>query len=130
MADAMKLGIHILVVDTDARAAASQVQWLRAAGYHASAAVGFQAASRRLEEQPPHLLIAPLRLGAFNGVHLVFRGRAFKPEVLALILGDVVDEGREEAKQSGALFARKPKTRRELLDLVRDMLSARTEFDS
>ena len=45
MADAVKLGIHILVVDTDARAAASQVQWLRAAGYNASAAVGFQAAS-------------------------------------------------------------------------------------
>ena len=123
MTDFQKRGVQILIVDTDAAAAASQVGWLRTAGYDASAAVGFQAASRRLEERPPHLLIAPLRLGAFNGVHLVFRGRAYKPEVLALIVGDMIDEGREEARQSGASFARKPQNRDELLQLVRDVLS-------
>lgn len=121
---------QILVVDNDARAAANQVGWLRTAGYDASAAVGFQAASRHLEERPPHLLIAPLRLGAFNGVHLVFRGRAHKPEVLAVILGDLVDEGREEARQSGASFARKPQNRDELLQLVRDMLTERIDTES
>ena len=122
MTEFQKRGVQILVVDNDAGNAASQVGWLRTEGYDASAAVGFQAASRRLEERPPHLLIAPVRLGAFNGVHLVFRGRAYKPEVLALIVGDVVDEGREEAQQSGASFARKPLNRDELLRLVRDML--------
>jgi DNA-binding response OmpR family regulator len=127
MTDFQKRGVQILVVDNDATAAASQVGWLRTEGYDASAAIGFQAASRRLEERPPHLLIAPLRLGAFNGVHLVFRGRAYKPEVLALIVGDVVDEGREEAHQSGASFARKPQNRDELLRLVRDMLVPRKE---
>ena len=127
MTDFRNRGVQILVVDTDARAAASQVGWLRTAGYDASAAVGFQAASRELEQRPPHLLIAPLRLGAFNGVHLVFRGRAYKPEVLALIVGDVVDEGREEAQQSGASFARRPQSRDELLQLVRQMLVERKE---
>jgi DNA-binding NtrC family response regulator len=122
MTDFLKRAVQILVVDNDVTAAASQVGWLRTAGYDASAAVGFQAASRRLEERPPHLLITPLRLGAFNGVHLVFRGRAQKPEVLALIIGDRVDEGREEAQQSGASFACKPQTRDQLLDLVRDVL--------
>jgi DNA-binding NtrC family response regulator len=127
MTDFQKRAVQILVVDNDATAAASQVGWLRTAGYDASAAVGFQAASRRLEERPPHLMIAPLRLGAFNGVHLVFRGRAHKPEVLAVIVGDVVDEGREEARQSGASFARKPQNRDEMLRLVRDMLAPRKE---
>lgn len=127
MTEFQNRGVHILVVDTDPRAAASQVGWLRTAGYDASAAVGFQAASRELEHRPPHLLIAPLRLGAFNGVHLVFRGRAHKPEVLALIVGDVVDEGREEAQQSGASFARRPQSRDELLRLVRQMLVERKE---
>jgi DNA-binding response OmpR family regulator len=127
MTDFQKRGVQILVVDNDATAAASQVGWLRTAGYDASAAVGFQAASRRLEERPPHLLIAPLRLGAFNGVHLVFRGRANKPEVMALIVGDIVDEGREEAHQSGASFARKPQNRDELLRLVRGVLAPRNE---
>ena len=61
---------------------------MKEAGYGVTATADFQEAKRLLDAHEPDLLIADVRLGPFNGLHLVIRTR-FRYPVFRAILLDV-----------------------------------------
>ena len=109
----------ILVVDQRPLVLARLVEPLREAGYDAIAASTFEAAQQHLAVSPPNLLIAPVRLGLFNGLHLVLRGRFDHPEMAAIVTAPAKDPLLEaEASTYGAACVVAPQTFTELLALV------------
>jgi DNA-binding response OmpR family regulator len=81
----------ILVVSPGAGLAPT-LQLLTWAGYAATGAATFEDATRLLAMNTPDLLIADERLGAFNGLHLVLRGRAEHPDMRAIVTTSGKDE--------------------------------------
>jgi CheY-like chemotaxis protein len=61
---------------------------MREAGYSVTATADFQEAKRLLDAHGPDLLIADVRLGPFNGLHLVIRTH-FRYPIFRAILLDV-----------------------------------------
>jgi DNA-binding response OmpR family regulator len=74
------------------------------AGYDTTAAASFEEARTAMDRGAPDLLIAHLRLGAFNGLHLFLRGRADRPDMAAIITTGPEDAGiKSEAMEFGVL---------------------------
>ena len=69
----------VLVVDGDTRDRTSTVLLLEAAGYQVRSARNFEDARAMLIAEHPDLLITDLRLGPYNGLHLVLWGRTEHP---------------------------------------------------
>jgi len=79
----------------------------------------FEAAKQRLAVRTPNLLIAASRLGFFNGMHLVVRGRIEHPAMAAILTAPAKDPLLEaEASIYGATCVPTPETSTELLALV------------
>jgi PleD family two-component response regulator len=109
----------ILVVDEQPTEVARLVQPLENAGYRVTGATTFEAAMQTLTERPPHLLIAAERLGSFNGLHLVLRGRFDHPQMAAIVTAGAKDPVLEaEATTFGASCVVAPRNSTELLALV------------
>ena len=85
----------ILVVSSDSEALDTMVEVLIGAGYEASGASTFSEGKRLLDEESPDLLIADERLEAFNGLHLILRGRFFGPELQGIVVSPSEDAGLE-----------------------------------
>lgn len=99
----------ILIVDTDTKTLARTAVSLRTAGYDVVTADGFEEGKRLLDSNTPDLLLTAMRLGAFNGLHLVVRGRTLRPTMAAIVVGARADRGLEaDALSLGALFASQP----------------------
>jgi DNA-binding response OmpR family regulator len=82
-------------------------------GFRVTVADSFQEALERLRV-PPALLIAHIRLGEYNGLHLVLRGKAAKRDLAAIVTSGVADQVLQaEAEQLGATFVLKPTTAQE-----------------
>jgi DNA-binding NtrC family response regulator len=109
----------ILVVDQQPIAVARLAGPLMSAGYDVTGATTFEAAKQRLEASPPNLLIVGQRLGRFNGLHLVMRGRFDHPEMAAIVTSGYRDPVLEaEAITCGARCVVAPTSSNELLELV------------
>jgi FixJ family two-component response regulator len=87
-----------------------------------------------MRAQAPDLLITELRLGAFNGLHLVVLARSSQPAMATIVLTGVPDPVLEtEAKRLGAVYLVNPVKPAELLTVVSRELEIgperrRTEF--
>jgi DNA-binding response OmpR family regulator len=100
---------------------------LTLAGYHAIGVTTFEEARFLLDQAPPDLLIAHLRLGAFNGLHLVLRGRADSPDMAAIVTMDEQDQAlKSEARRLGAQCVMTPVASKAFLKVVADLLEPRT----
>jgi CheY-like chemotaxis protein len=77
----------ILVVDDNPSSVAGLVDAFATSGLTATAAHGFTDALKRLKDVEPELLIACVRLGPYNGLHLVLRVRALYPNAAAILMG-------------------------------------------
>ncbi len=116
---------RILVVDDDPASLAGMVELLRRSGYEASGASGFDDAKRVLSIEPPDLLIVDVRLGAFNGLHLVVRQRALYPDRPIIVITGFYDAMLEaEATRQGAAYVAKPIEPGAFLAMVARMLPA------
>ena len=114
-----RMPYSVLVVDNQPVVLARLVEPLRAAGYDVIGATSFEAAKERMSVHPPNLLIAASRLGLFNGLHLVVRGRLDHPEMAAIVTAHTKDPVLEaEASTYGAECVVSPETSGELLALV------------
>jgi DNA-binding response OmpR family regulator len=91
----------LLIVDPDPVSQRAMVDALKAARYRTIVADGFGTAARLLESCRPDLLITAVRLGAFNGLHLVVLGRERDSRMSAL----VVDDRRDTVVEREALIA-------------------------
>jgi CheY-like chemotaxis protein len=116
----------LLIVDPDATSQLAMVESLKAGRYRTIAADGFAPAVQLLESARPDLLITVVRLGLFNGLHLIVRGRAGNPRMAALVIDDSRDSVLErESKNIGATaYLTKPVGRDELLRRVVEALAS------
>jgi DNA-binding NtrC family response regulator len=115
----------ILVVEDDR----DSLGWLDAllsdAGYRVKAAASFEEGKRALSAFPD-LLITDVRLGAYNGLQLIFRGRALNPELPVIVITGYSDAAlRAEAERLEAAHLVKPIASTELLSIVAGLLAGR-----
>jgi len=116
----------VLIVDTRSGAAARTGRILSEAGYVVTIASSFEDAKRELDRETPDLLIADVRLGAYNGLHLVVRTRARSPTTAAIVTHGIHDPALEaEARAQKALYLVRPLGPRRLLRMVHRLLEKR-----
>lgn len=115
---------ELMVVSTDTAVLSERASVLRRAGQVVLACAGFPDARRLLNEQPsPDLLLTDVRLGPYNGLHLVAIARVEHPRTLALVVGatDHVLEG--EARGLAARYVVGPIGGEDLVDVVAETLA-------
>jgi PleD family two-component response regulator len=99
---------------------------LASAGYDAVPASTFEEARTELDATPPDLLIAHLRLGAFNGLHLVLRGRADGLEMASIITTGPEDHSlKSEVMEHGVLCVPTPLMTTDFLTMVAKAIERR-----
>lgn len=107
-----------LIVDPVLSDALFLVAAISAAGFRVTVADGFAEALERLGMHPA-LLIAAIRLGEYNGLHLVLRGKSARPNLAAIVTSTTPDPVlQQEAEQLGATFVLKPITVEELRAVI------------
>lgn len=78
---------------------------LRVLGIVVNEAADFHRAKEVLVSTPPDALITELRLGAYNGLHLVLRCKTERPQVKAIVLARAPDPVlQQEAAELDAAF--------------------------
>ena len=108
-----------LVVDPNPAERARTVEALTRLGFTVTGTETFEAARQRMVAGQPAVLISVLKLGEYNGLHLVLRARAADPRTAAIIVSD--DGGaqfRREALQAGATFVLSPVAPQDLIAAV------------
>jgi DNA-binding response OmpR family regulator len=111
---------RILLVEDDAATRSGLSMLLERAGYDVLATAHVLEGQRMLDEAPPDLLIADVRLGAYNGLQLIAMGLQHIPAIVITGFPDPVLEA--DARQFGAQFLIKPIEPAELLTLVKELL--------
>jgi DNA-binding response OmpR family regulator len=121
---------RVLIVDDDAATRVGLAELLTAAGYEARAVATFEEGLKALRNDPPDLLIADVRLGAFNGLQLLVSSPRRIPAIVITGFADPVLES--DARQHGAEYVLKPVAPALLLELVRRKLSQlrQSRFDT
>ena len=120
----------ILLVDTHLAALRRTGELLRRVGHHVIETGSFQDAKSALAVQSPQLVISSLRLGPFNGLHLVHLGRLADPGLAAIIIsptGDAVLQ--TEADQVGALLVVEPVPTASLLALIAKLMPGSSQIE-
>lgn len=107
---------YILVVSTKETQSTAMVNLLEASGHSVVLARDFDAASKALLEQTPDLLIADVRLDAYNGLHLAARCQSDYPTTSMMLL-DAKEDGitRMEARRLRATYLVEPVSDADLL---------------
>ena len=112
-------GAKVLIVDSDARSVHELASALRDEGYAAFEATSFAEAKRLWVSESPHVLVADVCQGQFNGLQLLMQAREEKPDLTAVItcaFADVVLEA--EARRFGGIFLVKPLEPRQILAAI------------
>jgi DNA-binding response OmpR family regulator len=109
----------VLIVDVDLRNVQEIGAALRRGGYDPLEATSFEAAKRLWMADQPPILIADVRLGEFNGLQLLLRAKADRPDVRAVITCAFPDTVLEaETRRFGGTFMVKPLVTDELLAVL------------
>jgi FixJ family two-component response regulator len=113
----------ILLVDADRAVLKRTEELLAAEGHLVIAVSSFQEAKSHLYTVSPDLLIADVRLDAFNGLHLAARARIDYPKLPVIITHASADRVLErEAERQGAAFVVKPLENPDFLTSVQSAL--------
>ena len=119
-----------LVVDSRLTETRPIVALLTAEGFEVTVAESFHRAKDRLTARPPNLLVTEIRLGEYNGLHLVLRGKAVGRRMAALVMSSVADPVlQSEAEAMGATFLVKPIDDRQFLAAVARTLFQRDQAE-
>jgi DNA-binding NtrC family response regulator len=87
----MKDTRSILVVNSDPIGLHGTIGVLESAGYEVDAVRSFADARCRLESTRPDLLMTAVRLGPYNGLHLIVRSRNHLPAMATILTHDDAD---------------------------------------
>ena len=121
----MSMQRSVLVVDANPSDRTSTVLLLQTAGYRVASAGDFDEAKQLIASEVPDLLITDLRLGSYNGLHLVLRSRCDHPGMAALVVSRYPDPVLEaEAQRQNAKFLLKPLPDSDLLEAITRLLPA------
>ncbi len=78
---------------------------LKDSGHEVAFAPGFEPAIRKLDQIAPDLLVTDVRLGGFNGLHLVIRSQSTRPKMRSILLDRVHDPVvAQDAEKHGATY--------------------------
>ena len=116
----------VVIVDADPTALAESALALSQSRYDVRTSSSFYGSLELLQETPADLLIADVRLGAFNGLHIVARCRAERREIAAIVTHisrDAVLE--QDALRLGAAYLVKPIEPGHLRRIADDVLAGR-----
>ena len=120
----MSMTSDILVVSADAAVLSGRVTSLRRSGWSARASASFPDAGRTLEDgPPPEVLVTDVRLGPYNGLHLVAVARVEFPRTVAIVIGGQDHVLEVEAAGLGARYLLAPVTPRELELTIAELLA-------
>jgi len=96
-----------LVVDTDIAVAAELRAAIEAVGQPTIAVSDFHAARRELRTRDLNAVVANLRLGPFNGIHLAYAVKHAHPDTRVIIYAEHHDQLlAREAQRAGAFYER------------------------
>src|ERR1700737_4377636 len=99
----------IMLVAMEGEGVIAVANLLRGAGYDVVTAFGFKEATALLVAGSPDLLVSAIRLGGYNGLHLVLRSRVRHPALRAILLDRSYDRVMEsEAKRYSAQYLVEP----------------------
>lgn len=116
----------VLIVDDTLATLGALAELLTHAGYDVVTAPDFEEAKKKIDAEAPDLLIVDIRLGPYNGLHLVVRERLAHPERPVIITTGFPDALLEaEARRYGAEFLEKPIRSADLIALVKKLLADR-----
>jgi DNA-binding response OmpR family regulator len=97
--------LTVLLVEPDNNIRALVSGALQGAGVNVVALDDFQAAKHVLQSHPPDVLITEIRLGAYNGLHLLLRAKSAHRALIAFVTARSADPVlKREAEQLGATF--------------------------
>jgi DNA-binding NtrC family response regulator len=116
---------QVLVVNSDAAVLQQLSAQLTADGHHVVATTSFEVAKRALRDRSIAMVIAGVRLGAFNGLHLAARclyDTAVRPVVITHTSSD--EWVAHEAEALGATFIADPARNKALLETVRSVVGS------
>lgn len=92
---------------------------LTSAGFRVASTDNFKDAVNLLTEGRPSVLVTEIRLGAYNGLQLAYRGKSMKPPMTIVLTSAYRDTVLErDVERIGATFVLKPVTAREFLAAV------------
>ena len=95
---------RILLVEPDADLRTRQAVALSGAGHRVAGTGTFEAARQALAADPPDVVITAVRLGAYNGLHLLIRARANNSNVAGVVTSRAADPALEaEARTHGVV---------------------------
>src|SRR4051794_36641536 len=93
----------VLLVDTDETVLTGLAEILGTAGHTVVSCRCFEDGKRYLQTDTPHAIVADVRLGAFNGLHLVLLAKDRAPSTTAVLYSGQEDSGLSgEAAATGA----------------------------
>src|SRR5437763_94763 len=109
-----------LVVDSDPVQLAATARALAELDYDVVLASSFEDANRHLAAADSlSLLVADVRLGQYNGLHLAFRTRSRHPNIQVVITDRVFDATLEaETKRIGGVYTTKPVTANQIAAFI------------
>ena len=99
---------RVLVVAPSADVAETLTNWLSSAGHETTVVSDFASAKPQLDANPPDLLVAQVKLGAFNGLHLAIRARARLLATPSIVIGDADCVLEAEARQQHVCYLTEP----------------------
>jgi len=118
----MRAGGNILIVEDDENTLSGWVELLRAAGYMVTGVSSYEEGRQELAAMPD-LLITDVRLGVYNGLQLLMRGRMVNPRLQAIVVTGYADQiVRREAVYLQAEHLEKPVDADRLLQVVGNAL--------
>jgi DNA-binding NtrC family response regulator len=82
---------RVLIVEDDRSALSGWVELLSADGYHVTGVSTYERALEQLAHMPD-LLITDVRLGVYNGLQLIVRGRMINPQLQAIVVTGYADQ--------------------------------------
>lgn len=113
---------NILIVEDDKSTLSGWVELLRAAGYGVTGVSTYEEGRQELAAMPD-LLITDVRLGVYNGLQLLMRGRMVNPRLQAIVVTGYADQiVRREAVHLLAEHLEKPVDADRLLQVVGNAL--------
>ena len=114
----------VLIVHSDAKVLARLAGKLMVSTAEVSVATTFDAAKAVLAATPFAILITGVRLGEYNGLHLIIRSHIDHPLTAGIVISDGPDPALEqEAAKYGAACVSVPEDEARLLLLVAEKLS-------
>ena len=115
-------GRNILIVEDDENTLAGWVELLRSAGYLVTGVSSYEEGRQQLAAMPD-LLITDVRLGVYNGLQLLMRGRMVNPQLQGIVITGYADSiVRREAVYLQAEHLEKPVDADRLLQVVSNAL--------